>query len=450
MQKRAWFRVHSFTGVITGLLLFIICWSGTFAVIAHELDWLVTPQAKSEHVVPNDHKLDWQGVYDAVQSAYPEVKLNWLEQPLYSRSAAVAVVNFPDQDFVRVYVDPISLEVLGRSSYVTVQRFFRSFHMNLFIPNRVGSYLVMSFAITLLISAIAALFFYKRWWRRFFHFKLTARAFWSELHKISGLWSLWFILIIALTSCWYLFELGRAHLGDGKLAYYADSDYGLHQIKEPESDPSLPVLSIGELVAKAKAVRPDIDINQVSYGWGTYDEQTTFYVNGQSKHWLVRNRANQLTLDSRTGEVLYNQNASDYPLYWRWSDTADPLHFGKFGGLISKLIWFLFGLILCGIILTGTWLHARRLMREKQGRHRNHWPGTLSAVAASLLVLAASAPFAIVGTRKYYGISVEGEKVLPALVPGVSAVILGWILVTLMIIGVWCYLLCRRKAPLIF
>lgn len=446
MKKRTWFRVHSFTGVITGLLLFVICWSGTFAVIAHELDWLVTPQVKSEHVVPDDYELDWQGIYDAVQEAYPEVKLNWLEQPLYSRSAAVAVVDFPDQDFVRVYVDPVSLEVLGRSSYVTIQRFFRSFHMNLFIPNRVGSYLVMSFAITLLISAVAALFFYKRWWRRFFHFKPTARAFWSELHKISGLWSLWFILIIALTSCWYLFELGRAHLGDGKLAYYADSDYGLHQIKEPESDLSLPALSIGELVAKAKAVRPDIDINQVSYGWGTYDERATFYINGQSTHWLVRNRANQLTLDSRTGEVLYSQNASDYPLYWRWSDTADPLHFGNFGGLISKLIWFLFGLILCGIILTGTWLHARRLMREKQGRRRNHWPGTLPAVATSLLVLAASVPFAIKGTRQYYGIGIEGEKVLPALMPGVSAVILGWILVTLMIIGVWCYLLIRRDA----
>lgn len=444
-KKKTWFRIHSFTGVITGLLLFIICWSGTFAVIAHELDWLVTPEVRSNNVAPEDHVLNWQKVYEAVAEAYPEGQIDWIEKPLYSSSAAQAIINLPDQKYVRVYVDPLSFEVLGHYSYINVQRFFRSFHMNLFLPYRVGSYIVMFFGVSLLVSAMAALYFYSRWWTRFFRFKRGAAALWSELHKLAGLWSLWFILIIAITGCWYLFELMRNHVGDGKLVYAGEGDYAVHQIPKPTSDPSQPILPVNALVDKATSVRPDIDIRVIAFDWGDEEYGPTFYVNGQSEHILVRDRANQLTLDSRTGEVLYNQSAAEYPVYWRWSDTADPLHFGDFGGLTSKIIWFLFGLVLCGIILTGTWLHAKRLAREKQGRRRSFWPGTFPAIIASLVIVAASVPFGIQSSREYYGIHVKDTHVMPELASGVSLVIFCWIFSTLAIIWLWCFWLFRYK-----
>jgi len=443
LKKKDWFRIHSFTGVITGLLLFVICWSGTFAVISHELDWLVTPEVRSENPLPEWHEPDWQAILSAVQREFPAATLAWIERPLYAHSAAQAVVNLPRQEYVRVYVDPITHEVLGKYSYVNVQRFFRSFHMNLFLPGRIGSYIVMAFSITLLISAVAALYFYSRWWKRFFRFSPGRQAFWSELHKSAGLWSLWFILVIAITGGWYLFELMRGHIGDGKITYTASGAYAVHQIPEPSSDPALPVLPLNELVARAQMLRPDLEIRMVNFNWGDSEQKATFYVDGQSDHLLVRNRANQVTLDSRTGEVLYNQNAAEYPLYWRWSDTADPLHFGDFGGLVSKLVWFFFGLVLSGIILTGTWLHARRLQREKNGRQRNYWPGTLPAVLASLVVFSASIPFGLQSIRDYYGLLVGDAKVLPELAPGVAAVIGLWIVATLGIITLWCYWLFR-------
>lgn len=446
INKKTWFRIHSFTGVITGLLLFVICWSGTFAVISHELDWLVTPEVRSHNPMPADHVLDWQGLYEAAANAYPEGKVDWMEKPLYAHSAAQVVVNFPNQKYVRVYVDPISFEVLGHYSYLNVQRFFRNFHMQLFLPYMVGAYIVMFFGITLLVSAIAALYFYRRWWRRFFRFNTNAGSLWSELHKLAGLWSLWFILVIAITGCWYLFELMRSHIGDGKLVYTGNGDYAVHQMSQPPIDSAAPLLSISELLSKVKSVRPDMDITVVWFDWGHDERGPMFHVNGQSHHWLVRDRANQVALDARTGDVLYNQNASDYPLYWRWSDTADPLHFGDFGGLISKIIWFIFGLILCGIVLTGTWLHAQRLVREKQGRRRNHWPGTMPAVIASLVVLAASLPFGIQATRDQYGVQMEGAKQLPELASGVSFVVATWIIVTIVIIALWCVWLFRADA----
>lgn len=68
--KKAWFRVHSFTGVITGLMLFVICWSGTFAVLSHELDWLVTPEARIGAAA--GEPLSYGRLWTAVSSRYPK------------------------------------------------------------------------------------------------------------------------------------------------------------------------------------------------------------------------------------------------------------------------------------------------------------------------------------------------------------------------------------------
>ena len=421
MTTRAWFRVHSFTGVITGLLLFVICWSGTFAVIANELDWLVTPEVRVE---TGGEPQSWGTIASAVRSTYPDAEINLLQAPLYAGSAAQVRVDFPNQKLVWVYVDPYTADVIGSRSFFNTQRFFRSLHY------------------TLLVSLTAGLIFYKRWWRGFLRWPGgRGRALWSGIHKFAGLWSIWFIVVMVLTGLWYLVELSRSDFGDGKVSFAGSSPSSLHIIPQPTSDPALPHLPIDLLIERADTLRPDLRARQI------YLNDQTAVLWGQSGYLLVRDRANQLHLDRRTGEVLYNQTPHDYDLYWRWADTADPLHFGDFGGLWSKGIWFAFGLVLSGLILTGTWLHAHRLAREAGGRARHRWPGTAAALAVTLLVLAASVPYGVAEARGY-GPMVEEIQRFPELAPGVAMVIAGWIVLTLAIIAAWIVLLWRPQTVL--
>jgi len=432
MTKRGWFRIHSFTGVITGLLLFIICWSGTFAVISHELDWLATPSMRVE---PQARSVSWGTIERAAQAMVPEAEVSSLSAPLNAYAAAEVWLQDAAGGTLIVRVNPYTAEVTGvAEGRYTIQRFFRSFHYALFLPG-VGLYIVTFFGLSLLVSLVAALMFYRRWWTRFFRFKSGGgRVFWSELHKTAGLWSIWFALVISLTGVWYFYEAvqpGPVNYVDGAV-----------QVPPPSSDPNLPPLPLDVVIARAEATWPAFEIGTIARGWYSPGSDT-LYLEGQAGFPLVRDRANQIHLDPRTGKELWQNSAGDLPLYWLWSNMADPLHFGNFGGLLSKAIWFVFGLVLCGLILTGTYLHVQRLGRSAGGRVRYRWHGTSAAIAVSLLVLVVSVPFGFYEAREYYGPTVDGVKHFPTLAPGVKAVIIGWVALTLAIIAGWVWMLWR-------
>ena len=40
---------------------------------------------------------------------------------------------------------------------------------------------------------------------------------------------------------------------------------------------------------------------------------------------------------------------------------ADPLHFGNWGGMSSKVIWLLFGILLSTLSVTGAYVFAKRV-----------------------------------------------------------------------------------------
>lgn len=432
MQSKDWFRVHSFTGVVTGLLLFLICWSGTFAVLAQEFDWLLTPE---ERVAAADTRQSWGQLEAAVLQAYPAAQIRWLIAPLYAQSAAHAVIDLPEQPMVRVYLDPYSGEVLGHYSYFNLQSFFRSLHMNLFEMRGFGDYLVAFSGVVVMLSLVAALMFYKRWWQRFLTFRPgRGRALWSEVHKLGGLWSLWFVLVIGSTGVWYLFEMARYDIGDGKVAFAGTGDYALNRIVAEGEGPRLP---LDELIGHAQAARPDLQIRQVRPNEG----EGLVYVDGQSEHWLVRDRANQLLLNAATGQVIYNQVAVDLPAYWRWSDTADPLHFGDFG--TSKLIWFGFGLLFCALILTGIYLHACRLTRGGRSSSSHQWRGLQLALGVTWVITGACVPFGLYQAAQWYGPRIAGVAQRPELAPGVLLFIAVWVTLTVAILAGFSWLLLK-------
>lgn len=438
MKRRRWFEVHSWLGVITGLLLFVICWSGTVAVLSHEIDWLLEPALRVDRDGPH---ASWGALEASVRRAYPGARVRTLNAPEMAGFAAQVWIDTPQQKLVRVFVDPQSAQVLGHSSYFNVQRFFRSLHMSLFDLWGIGYWIVSTLGFFLLASLIAPLLFYKRWWQRFFSFRTGrgSRAFWSETHKLAGLWGWWFVLLMALTGAWWTFEYA-----DIKLGYPENS-------ARPAAGVQGPALALDALVARARAHWPALDIRQIHLPEDPDRRAIAFY--GQTDAWVVRNRANRLYLDARSGDVVHRQTAQGLGWPARWIDTVDPLHFGNFAGLGVKLIWFVFGLALSGLCLTGAYLHAQRLNHHPQTRERVRWRGTGLALSVTVIMLAASVPYAT-DELKTYGPSIDGVAQLPDVPFAVLAFIVGWIVSTLALLALciwWLWRPVRRassSAPL--
>ena len=76
------------------------------------------------------------------------------------------------------------------------------------LPVKYGVPLVAALSLPLLITLTSSLFIYKRWWRGFFSWPRgdRPRRLWGDLHRLLGVWSLWFIALIAATGGWYLVE----------------------------------------------------------------------------------------------------------------------------------------------------------------------------------------------------------------------------------------------------
>jgi uncharacterized iron-regulated membrane protein len=416
VSRRTLFDWHSWIGLTAGLLLFVICWSGTVAVFSRELDRMTDPQISA----PPAPTVAWRAIFQSAQARYPDWVITQINAPLKPGYAAETWAEDTDGVLRRIYSDPASGAVIGTTSYFNLQRFFRSLHMSLFIGELpvwgipLGYLVVGLFSIPLLASAVTALLFYRRFWRGFLKLQTHrgSKVFWSDVHKLVGLWSLWFVLVIGVTGVWYLVEWKTP---EGPSSPAASSQAGRQR-----------PLEIKELVLAAQRAYPELQIKTLA----TYEmKQGLFEVQGQDGSALVRHRAAKAWVDAHSGKVLGVQRPAELSAYDRWIDTADPLHFGDFGGMWSKIIWFVFGLGLSGLSLTGAYLQVQRQNRRPVSGYR------APVIAAYAITVAIVIMSVLYGAKEALSYGPDGSW--PTMTPWQLGFITIWTFTTLAALSFW-------------
>ena len=359
MTKQSWYNIHSWVGIKLAVLACFILVTGTLAVMSHEIDWLANP-AMRVSPASDSGETNWQQLYHNARQRRPDDKISWIAAPLDPWFAAEVVRITADGQRYRQFFHPVTAEYQGEGRWYNWQRFFRMTHRHLMLPTQIGITIVCLYALFMVLSMLSGTVIYPKWWRGFFRRprRQNARVFWNDIHRLCGLWSLWLLLVICLTSLWYLVEIwgGRA-------------DYP--EIAKPQSplaqqtavQPSAGVFA--EALRQTRHHHPQLDIRQIRI---PSRQNQVLTILGQDDTLLVRDRANNTAFDPVSGELVSMRRAGDLSLHVRISEAADPLHFGSFGGLYSKVVYFLFGIVLSALAITGTYLYGLRYTRIKRGQ----------------------------------------------------------------------------------
>lgn len=350
-RARLWWNVHQWVGLKLSLFMTFILFTGTLAVVSYEIDWLLQPSLR---VAPSSvgEDIAWVEIAENA-SAHPRVsQVHAMEAPIASAFAVKVVAEDLSGDTFYVHAHPTTGEVLGTAPWAGAQRILRNMHRHLNLPTVIGVPIVSSLAFLLLVSLVTSFVVYKKWWKGFAKplRNRDARTWWGDFHRLAGVWSLWFVALITLTSIWYFAES-------------VGLDAPRHPSVKTASEEISPAPNdLSPAFAAARQAYPALDVQRVRL---PSEDSPYLQLDGDYEAILVRPRSNAVWVDPVTAEVLLTTDGRDLNVHQRISEMADPLHFGNFGGYWTKIPWFLFGLLMTGLSISGAAIYSLRIARER-------------------------------------------------------------------------------------
>jgi uncharacterized iron-regulated membrane protein len=354
-MKRRLYQLHSWLGLIAGLGLLVIGLTGSILVFKEEIDRLIAP----ELVMAEDAskpRLDHDRFLSTLQAELPGYKVaGWGKGPKPGSADAAYIIKIGDTEGKMLYADPSTGLPRNRdlSSNETVTDWLLKLHYT-FFADHVGEFVVGIFGIIFCLLGITGVIIYRNFWKSLFQlrWKKSARLFFSDLHKMVGISSTAFNLLLGITGAWW----NLSHL-IGHLVMEVPEPV-VKTVERQWAD----TVSIEKLVADARAKLPGYQANWISLPhekggdimmFGAMENQGAF----RSQYGSI------VVFNGETGALKSATPAHQASFGEQILDSFRPLHYGNFGGVTVKILWSLGGLAPAILALSGTFLWWKRKFR---------------------------------------------------------------------------------------
>jgi uncharacterized iron-regulated membrane protein len=361
--RRGLQTVHLWLGLILAIPIIIIGVTGSVLLLERELLVLEIPAATATGMR--------QPLARIVEAAKPAAPEGMTMGRIDVREGAPVAVRFSTsgrpQRTVAVYVDPVSLDVLGPPNpvgRVPLMTSFQRVHEYLWMPGFIGLRFVGYMGLAMTFMGISGLILW--WprggsWRNAFLMRRGARGLrlYLDLHHVAGFWGSAVLLIVSISGLYLTFpETYSAALGamiPPAVGSSAEPAPGSIKIAGPV-DPDGAIAIANSAVPDAKAVSVEFP--------GRDGEPVVVTMEASGLAPTIPPIV--VTLDPKTAEITFIDDPRRYGLKDRLLNLSYAIHFAVGLPWIWKGLVFLSGLLPLLLAITGAsiwWLRRRATRR---------------------------------------------------------------------------------------
>jgi uncharacterized iron-regulated membrane protein len=361
--RKLFWRLHSLAGLIAGLGLLVIGLSGSLLVFHEEIDAALRPaQTRVEPLA--EGRLPLETLVVAVEKQVPGHGVTgWRLKPDDPRAAdGVFVMPHGTREWHYVTVDPYRGKVLSSpvDHESTLKGWLLHLHMEFFLHD-VGIALTGLLGAVLCFLGLSGVYLYRRFWKSLFRLRLKSslRMLTGDLHRLVGIWSTGFNLLLGFTGAYWNIAHTVEHF-TGPQVDAADEPVFHEKLFSSE-------LPVQAMLARAKQHLPGFETHYLSLPWAP-GGPFTLWGRAEDAAWFRSRYGSQVAFDSRSGDLLAVNDLTQSATWAQVVDAFEPLHFGDFGGLATKILWSAAGLapaLLC-VSGMGIWWQRRRQASAKR------------------------------------------------------------------------------------